>query len=43
MTSILIEGDVRKILAGKGNLCLPVRGVWRDGVVADVWKDAMLE
>jgi imidazolonepropionase-like amidohydrolase len=39
---VLLEGDVREILADEESLCLPVRGVWRDGIVASVWGDVGL-
>ncbi|KAK5148867.1 hypothetical protein LTR04_000404 [Oleoguttula sp. CCFEE 6159] len=40
---VLVEGDVEEFLQGKvgTGLVLPVKGVWRDGVVAKVWKDVM--
>ncbi len=42
---VLVEGDVAAYLAGTGEkgLCLPIKGVWRDGVVADVWKEITSE
>jgi imidazolonepropionase-like amidohydrolase len=36
---VLIEGDVRKILADEQKLCLPLQGVWRDGVLASVYEN----
>jgi imidazolonepropionase-like amidohydrolase len=38
---IIIQGDVREFLAKEENLCLPVCGVWRDGVIAKVYEDVM--
>lgn len=38
---VLVEGDVREFLVKEVNLCLPVCGVWREGVVVDVYKDIM--
>lgn len=40
---ILLEGDVRSILADKSNLCLPIRFVWRDGVMADSWRQSGIQ
>lgn len=36
---VLVQGDVRDVLADKSTLCLPVRAVWRDGVLGTVWAD----
>ncbi|KAE9382082.1 hypothetical protein N431DRAFT_458622 [Stipitochalara longipes BDJ] len=38
---VLVEGDVRKFLAKEENLCLPICGVWRDGIVAKVYEEVV--
>jgi imidazolonepropionase-like amidohydrolase len=38
---VLVEGDVSEFLAKEDNLCLPICGVWRDGVVAKVYEEVM--
>ncbi len=38
---VLVKGDVREFLAKEDNLCLPICGVWRDGVVAKVYDEIM--
>ena len=38
---VLVEGDVRDFLEKEENLCLPVCGVWRDGVTACTYKGVM--
>ena len=35
---ILVQGDVRDLLADEKTLCLPLTCVWRDGVLATVWS-----
>lgn len=35
---LLVDGDVRRKLRNPQNLCLPIRGVWRDGTKAEVYK-----
>lgn len=35
---VLLEGDIRKTLLDENLLCLPVSMVWREGVLADVFK-----
>ncbi|KAF2105093.1 hypothetical protein NA57DRAFT_31416 [Rhizodiscina lignyota] len=39
---ILINGDVRDVMEDEQNLCLPIRAVWRDGVL-DSRYDQFLE
>jgi imidazolonepropionase-like amidohydrolase len=39
---VLVEGDVRKVLADEQKLCLPIQGVWRDGVLASVYKNRLV-
>jgi hypothetical protein len=36
-----IKGDVREFLAKEENLCLPMCGVWRDGVALHVYEDVV--
>ncbi|KAH9884739.1 hypothetical protein F4778DRAFT_552651 [Xylariomycetidae sp. FL2044] len=38
---VLIEGDLRTSMLDEEVLCLPVRGVWREGVLAEVYQDAV--
>lgn len=38
---VLLEGDVRTTLADRDVLCLPVSMVWREGVLADVYNNAV--
>lgn len=40
---VLVEGDVREVLSSAMNLCLPIRGVWREGVLSGVYKDELLQ
>lgn len=35
---VLVEGDVFEVLADTNARCLPIRGVWRDGVQAPVFQ-----
>ena len=35
---VLVESDVREVLADQRKLCLPLTGVWRDGILASVWS-----
>ena len=35
---VLIEGDVRQVLSDPKNFCLPVRGVWREGISAAIYS-----
>ncbi|KAI0485536.1 hypothetical protein F4859DRAFT_471550 [Xylaria cf. heliscus] len=35
---VLIEGDVREKLGNKENLCIPVKGVWRGGILAEAYN-----
>lgn len=35
---VLLEGDVRKTMVDENALCLPISMVWREGVLADVFK-----
>ena len=35
---ILVEGDVREVILDPQSLCLPLRAVWRDGVLAAVYR-----
>lgn len=40
---VLVQGDVRKVMADPQARCLPVLGVWRGGVVADVYREGLPE
>lgn len=36
---VLLKGNVREVLKDEKILCLPVRGVWRDGKLASFFED----
>ncbi|KIW02102.1 uncharacterized protein PV09_06592 [Verruconis gallopava] len=38
---VLLEGDVRELLANEKELCLPVQAVWRDGVLCSSFEDGL--
>jgi hypothetical protein len=38
---LIVEDDVLEFMAKEENLCLPVCGIWKDGVVAKVYEQAM--
>lgn len=35
---VLLEGDVRESMLDQSMLCLPISGVWREGILADVYR-----
>jgi imidazolonepropionase-like amidohydrolase len=36
---VLVNGDVRKCLSDEDSLCLPIKRVWRQGIMADVYQN----
>lgn len=38
---LLVEGDILEFLKDRKNLCLPVKGVWREGVIAKEWAGTL--
>ena len=36
---VLIEGDVQQVLSDSDNFCIPVRGVWREGISAAIYNE----
>lgn len=35
---VLLEGDPRQFMSDENELCLPIKAVWRDGVLCDAFK-----
>ena len=38
---VLVEGDILKVLADRTHLCMPLKGVWREGIAAREWDGAL--
>ncbi|KAM0499050.1 hypothetical protein ACHAP8_005754 [Fusarium lateritium] len=35
---VLVKGDITEVLSDPNNRCLPIAGVWRDGVLASIYE-----
>ena len=35
---VLVKGDIAEVLSDPKNRCLPIAGVWRDGILASVYE-----
>jgi imidazolonepropionase-like amidohydrolase len=40
---VLLEGDANAILSDSQPVCLPIKGVWRDGLLATSFQDTFIE